>query len=398
LDLKNRISIRNHPLRTLDLKSAQRLLLAGCLSLVALLISFGNWSVSNEQQYVFLASSFLDGQLYFGTLPSWHDTASYAGRHYWPLGPLPAVIIMPFVFLSRLAGAGFYQGYISLPISLLTGWLCFRLARKCGHSLEESAWLTLAFCGCSSYLGVAMISMSWSLGHVVAVCLVFLSLHEWLGRRRWWLVGYLAGLAASARLTAGLNIMLFIATALFCGKAKTRSTLGLVAGFAVPLVALALYNFARFNSFIETGYSYQLPAPGDFPGTSLANVVSHLRVFLLGTPTLSDSFPFVRTNPVGMSVLLISPWLLCLTSISLDRLNGFALASCGLVLLAVLAWRSTGQLQVGYRFSLDFLPLIIFILARGDGNMGGKFKTLVLLSFLSSLYFHVSFIQLLPRG
>jgi hypothetical protein len=202
-------------------------------------------------------------------------------------------------------------------------------------------------------------------------------------------------------LTAGLNIALFIASALFCTKAKARSTVQLVAGFAGPIVLLAIYNFARFDSFFETGYSYQLPAPGDFPRTGLANIVPHLQVFLLGMPTLLDNFPFIMTNPVGMSVLLISPWLLYLGSIKLDPLNSFALASCALVLLAVLAWRSTGQLQIGYRFSLDFLPVIIFVLARsgfGGREMGRGFKTLVALGFLASLYFLVSFIQLIPQS
>lgn len=384
-------------------RSAERLLLAGCLSLYALIVIFGSLSVNHEQQYVFLAESFLDRKLYFVSMPEhWNDTAAYAGRHYWPLGPLPAVLLMPFVFLWRFAGANFYQGYVSLPLSLLTCWLCFRLVRNCGRSAVESAWLVLAFCGASSYVGVAAISMSWSLAQVIAILLLFLAVYEWLGRRRWWLIGLWLGLTTTARVSAGLNIALFMGATLFCEtKEKVKAFLRLTTGFAIPVLLLAAYNFARFGSFIETGYGYQPPAPQDFAASSLANVLPHLRIFLLGMPEVLDRFPFVATDPLGMSVLLLSPWLLYLGSLKMDRFNYLALANCALVLVGVLAWRSTGQLQLGYRFSLDFLPIIMLLLARSGftgKEMSLGFKTLTVIGFLSTLFFLVSFIGLIPQG
>jgi hypothetical protein len=364
---------------------------------------FGSLTVNHEQQYVYLAASFLDRKLYFVSMPEhWHDTAAYAGRYYWPLGPLPAVLLMPFVFLWRFASANFYQGYVSLPLSLLTCWLCFRLGRHCGRSQVESAWLVLAFCGASSYFGVAVISMSWSLAQVIAIVLLFLAVYEWLGQRRWWVIGLLLGLTTTARVSAGLNIALFMGAALFCErKEKVKAFLTLNAGFAIPVLLLATYNFARFGSFIETGYSYQPPAPQDFAASSLANVLPHLRVFLLGTPVLLEGFPFVAADPLGMSVLLLSPWLVYIGSLKMDKFNYLALANCALVLVGVLAWRSTGQLQLGYRFSLDFLPIIILLLAR-TGFTGKEmpvgFKTLTLIGFLSTLFFLVSFIGQIPQG
>ncbi len=379
------------------------MLLAGCLSLVAIAVIFGSLSVRHEQQYVRLAESFLSGKLYFISTPEhWHDTAAYGGRYYWPLGPLPAAILTPLVFLFRLAGASVYQGYVSVVLSLWTGLLCFRLCQKCNRTKAESGWLTLAFCGSTSYLSVAVISMSWPFAQVVAIFLIFLALHEWLGQRRWWLIGLLLGLTATARISAALNILLFAAAALL-GEREQRAkiSLSLMAGFAVPMICLAAYNFARFDSVFETGYSYQLPAPKDFAVTSLANVIPHLLIFLFGLPAASDGFPFVAANPFGMSVFLLSPWLVYIGSLRIDRFCGLALANCAIVLLAVLAWRSTGQLQLGYRFSLDFLPIIIFLLARdgfGGREISAGFKTLIVLGFFSTLYFLTSFIAMIPQG
>src|SRR5436309_3449881 len=218
------------------------MLLAGCLSLCASAVIFGSLLVRNEQQYVRLAESFLSGKLYFTSIPAHlHDTAAFGQRHYWPLGPLPAVLLMPFVSFFRLIGADFYLGYASLP-------------------------LTLAFCGSSSYLSVGVISMSWPFAQIVAVCLIFLAIDEWLTRRRWWLLGFLLGLTAAARISAGLNIALFTGAALFCEKkGRAKIVAALAVGFTIPIFFLAAYNFVRFGSMFETGYSYQLPSPGYLP-------------------------------------------------------------------------------------------------------------------------------------
>ena len=92
---------------------------------------------------------------------------------------------------------------------------------------------------------------------------------------------------------------------------RKKALASLMLGFALPIGLLGLYNFARFDSVLTTGYGFQLPGQGDFPSTSLANVLPHLSLFLFGPPALSDKFPFVIADTVGMSVFLLSPWLFC---------------------------------------------------------------------------------------
>ena len=385
-------------------RAAERMFLLGALLLLGLVVLCGSLLlVRHEQQYVRLAESFLSGKLHLLVeLPEHlHDTAFYGGRYYWPLGPFPAVVLMPFVAICRWIGIEFYQNYASVPLSLWTSWLIFRIASKCGRSKVESAWLVLAFCGASSYLSVAAISMSWPFAHVLAIHMLFLALHEWLGRRRWLFIGFVLGLTSATRLAAGLNIILFAAAALMTEPPlRKKASVALAMGFALPMVLLASYNFARFDSFVETGYGFQLPGPGDFPSTSLANVLPHLRLFLFGAPVLSDQFPFFITQLVGMSVFLLSPWLLYIASLKFDRVTVVALLNCLIVLVAVLAWRSTGQFQLGYRFSLDFLPVVAFLIARdgfGRAPMPLGFKSLAALGFLSTLYFLWSLIGIMPR-
>jgi hypothetical protein len=81
----------------------------------------------------------------------------------------------------------------------------------------------------------------------------------------------------------------------------------------------------------------------------------------------------------------------CVTNLTVSRLSIFSAlgldqqAYCfghRLVLLAVLAFRSTGFEQVGYRFSPDFLPFVFWLLMRSRVQMNNRFKALIVLALV----------------
>jgi len=70
---------------------------------------------AGEQQYSFLANSFLKLKTYFIDntifLPKAEylsDVTFYEGKYYWPGGPFPAVILMLFVWLFGLFNLFFF--------------------------------------------------------------------------------------------------------------------------------------------------------------------------------------------------------------------------------------------------------------------------------------------------
>ncbi|MBP8960824.1 hypothetical protein KBG31_01205 [Patescibacteria group bacterium] len=76
-----------------------------------------NLKTNKEQHFSKLAQEFLNGRLYFSEVPSesgWADTSPHNGYLYWPLGIMPAIIMMPFV---ALFDPDFGQGFISLPLT-----------------------------------------------------------------------------------------------------------------------------------------------------------------------------------------------------------------------------------------------------------------------------------------
>lgn len=344
------------------------------------LIGSLNFFTPDDRQYSGLAESFLAGKLYLLSIPpAGADTAPFEGHYYSALGPFPALVITPLVRAEI-----YHQALLSFAASLAVFYLCFRLARKFEYSLGEACLFALAFCFGTSFVGVSALAGSNFLAHVLCVALLFLAISEYQGQSRWWLIGLLIGFAMATRAPAGLNILFFVLVVLLSDnsvRSRAGTLLKLLLPFAVVVTLLALYNFARFGNPFESGYGYQLNGygapyalwnvPGNTPGPplDLRNIPSHLWIFLFGLPSI---------NAIGTSVLLISPYLVYLCSIRRwDLVNRLIVVDVTAVLCLVLAFRSTGFEQMGYRFSLDFLPFVFWLLMRSRVTLTPGFRSLI---------------------
>jgi hypothetical protein len=347
------------------------------------MLAWLNVMVADDQQYSRLAASFLSGNLFLdATGPNkWADTAPFGDHHYLALGPFPAVLSMPLVWTGY-----FSQSLLSFIMTLGIFLLCARLARRFNYSIEEATWFALAFCFGTSFIGVAALPSSNFFAHVVAVLCLFLAINEYEGKHRPWLIGGFIGFAMASRAPAGLNLLYFLLDRFFSTvplREKINGAIKLLLPFVTVLGLLALYNVARFGDPLESGYSYQLngfgvpyavwEVPGNTagPALSLSNIPGHLWIFLFGLPS---------TAAIGTSVLLISPFLLYLLSVHWDLTNRLIAFDVAVVLFAVLAFRSTGFEQVGYRFSLDFLPFVFWLLMRSRVTMSKHLKILIFLA------------------
>jgi hypothetical protein len=360
------------------------------------MLAWLNFNTSDDRHFSRLAESFLQWQLIL--LPSspvsWADTALFEGHHYSPFGPFPAILSMPLIWAGY-----FHQGTLSFVASLAVFYLCFRLAGNFNYSRNEACWFALAFCFATSFIGVAALACSAFFAHVIAVMLLFSAINEYEERKRLWLIGGLIGLAMATRPPSGLNILFFMsAISVGIGTIQQRAVglLKLLLPFAVIVGLLALYNFARFGTPLESGYTYQLNGfgvpyaswnvPGNTagPALSFSYIPEHLWIFLFGLPS---------TSAVGTSVLLISPFLFYLFSMRWDLINKLIALNSALVLLTVLAFRSTGFEQVGYRFSLDFLPFVFWLMMRSRLPINNRFKRLILLALVVDVCLTASYLS-----
>lgn len=363
----------------------------------------------HEQQFAFLAHSFLHGDLAFQEVPgnSWADTSPHGERHYWPLGPLPAVVLMPFEFVAGAFGASFYQGYLQPIFVLALIGLVYRIARVTGYRAEDSAYFAFGFAFATAFLGVGVWPWSWYFSQVIACLLVFATIAETIGKRRPWLLGVLFALVLATRVTAALGVLWCIGEILRA-NGPWRKKLGALVTIAAPIVLtvalLTAYNHARFGDAFDQGYAEQIiprfaAADRAFGILSPQHLPANLYALLLATPTpvrhddvsTALAFPYVVANPWGMSLWVTSPLFLYLLGLRhRDDTSLLLLLSCLVIAVPILLYYAVGFRQFGYRYSLDFLPFLYYLLLRNyhqqRGNLTAGFKTVIVLSAMLNLY------------
>lgn len=336
-----------------------------------------NFTLSKEQNFVFLTHSFLQGKLFFiDQLPSIHDTAPFGGKLYWPMGPFPAVLLMPFVWLSSFFALFFNQGYLQVFLTTGIFYFFFRLARHFYFSISDAWYVGIAFCFASAFFGIALFSTYTSFGHIVAIFFLCAALVEYLVKKRCLLAGVCMGLVLATRTTAGIGILFFLLDILSSHnswKNKIRSCVALCLPVFLCAVLLLFYNAARFGNPFEHGYNIQtsfidaLTAARAYGLFGIIHIPANLYyLFLAGPlPIFRDSvshvltFPFLRYDSWGMGIFFTSPYLLYLFFFSYkDTFSRNLLVAIFAIALPILLYYGIGFRQFGYRYALDFLPFV----------------------------------------
>lgn len=395
------------------------------LILVLLIFVFAiihlNRSIADNQQFSHLAESFLRGELHFMRMPgTWYDTVEFNGQHYWPLGPFPAVLLMPFVFVAGLFDQLFLQAYLQPAIVFAVFGLAYLLARHFQYSRYDAVFWGFAFTCATPFLGVSLYSWSGYFAHTVTTMLILAALLEYVGKRRYWLIGLLLGAVLATRVTAALIVIFFFFDLVLLSEMDWRDRIGratqLVLPIGVTLVLMALYNYGRFGRFSEVGYSYQavnafLAASRAHGLLSLAHVPGNVFRFLFAGPHpifLSDNsqvlrFPYMQGDILGMSVILTSPVFLYLFGLRFpDRRTWLMLATALIVAVPIFAYYGVGYMQLGFRYGLDFMPLLLFVLIQhyGEqrGSLSGIFRVVVVLSASLNLFWWMTMFRAPQMG
>lgn len=366
---------------------------------------------TNGPQFKFLAESFLNGKLYLDSCPinDCKDTILLNGHYYWPLGPLPAVVLMPFVFIFNRLGIVFSQFHLNYMVLIALFALIIEISRKLGYSGEDSLYWAFAFCFASPFLAVAFFPWSWFLSHAITDLILFFLLYEFLTFRRVWVMSLFAGLTMITRITAGFGAiaLVFGSVLELLKRTDHKNFPKLLFGF-IPLLGfitlIFVYNYARFSNPFESGYSLQTTTnffikARSYGVFSLVHLPGNIyySLFSIPLPVFRDNlshvfkFPFIRANTWGMSVFLTSPYLIYLFSLSYkDKISKILLISSTAAALPVFLYYGIGYWQFGYRYSLDFMPFVFLLLMRGsyfkNPTLTPRIKILMITCGLFNLY------------
>jgi hypothetical protein len=222
--------------------------------------------------------------------------------------------------------------------------------------------------------------------------------------RRQFLAGFLFGLACTSRLTIVFGAPFFLLVG--SGGSWRRRGLSAGVGAAIPIGALLLYNLISTGSLFHPGYQYLYELEAAFYPTlgyhldwSVEDpryIPQNLWIMLFNTPAiLPDVFPAglgngealctvpgaVRTlfdpscpiaapRDTGLSLLLTSPaYLFAIPPIvrgwGRNRLVTGSVLAILVIAFVNLMHFSQGWVQFGYRFSLDFVPWALVLVALG---------------------------------
>ncbi len=340
--------------------------------------------------FVPLAEAFLKGRLYLTENPPWlNELIPQDGRFYVVFPPLPAILLMPFIFLF---GANFSQTLFSRIIGALNAVLAYFLFRRLKFKPARAVLLSLLLTLGTNHWYLASIGSAWYLALIVGVFFTLLSLREFFGQRRYFLIGLFIGAAFWSRLPAILSIVFPILYILKQKKNKLKSLFFLLAGALIFICLNFGYNYARFGHVFETGY---LKIPGvlkekDFQYGlfSPMNISKQFKVMFLKMPKITKEPPYLYPSWYGMAIWLTTPaFFLILKADFKKKLALFSLITVLIMAIPTLTHSTVGFTQFGYRYAMDLTPFLLILTSLGMQRSSKKLVIpLMVLSFLVNLW------------
>jgi len=357
-------------------------------------ISVGLWSTwpARTRYYSLLAQGFLNHELALPVEPAnkllalsnpydpaQHirveaplDLSLYKGKFYLYWGPVPALIlaVLKLLIPKDLPDSYLVFGFLC-GLFLMQTQLAMRIWDRYFQNMPK--WILVMFL----FLAGLSVPSVWMLGRA--------EIYEAAitGGQFFFMAGFLAALAAvtkthsadfklllagicwslaiGTRLTLILPIsflMLMVIYKLWMNDSAhlgnlLRKALQLGAPVVIGLALLAWYNWARFGSPSETGFTYQLAGP--FIQQHLHEVMSYryfvqnLYNYLLAPPQIQDQFPFIFSN--GGKIQSILPFIDLPDFYNTNPVTGLLHAAPFVLFSLVLPFKSMAARQEGIQLS-----------------------------------------------
>jgi len=341
---------------------------AGIAALVALgllfVVSRGESTPFNN--YVLLAGAWLDGHAWIHFPGDWIDAMPYHGKAYIVEAPLPAVLLLPFVWGW---GTDFNQTWLSIALGAVATYGIWRAARLAGASRWWTAGITAFGVFGTSLAQCAASGDVWFLAQVGGFAFTMLALAELLGAAVPWRVALWALCACYCRYPLFLALP-FYAAALFpqLRASPKRIVPTLLVGLAFALPS-AYYNLVRWGTPIDVGFTmfYKVmvaPGKGAPPAFSTIYIPMELKNFFYELPRFVHVPPYLVPTHAGMALTFMSPGLLLAFAAPIRerfvQLMWLATLACA---IPNLVYYTTGMSQFGARHALDFIPFMLVLMA-----------------------------------
>jgi hypothetical protein len=336
--------------------------------------------------------------------------ASRSAIRYVSFPPFPAVLMVPFVAIWGLTFNDVLFTALLAALNPVLLLLLLRDLRRRGLSKRsdvDDLWLTVMFGAGSVYYYCSVVGEVWFTALITGTTLSIGYAWASLDAERPVLAGVFFGLGYATR-PPWMLFPLFLWEAVRVsgglGALKTRDgqkkLIPLLVRFSAPvavIVAILLWhNYARFerpfefgHKFLNIGWQERIQRWGLFNYHFLSRNLTAALVLL---PRIMTRWPYVKISHHGMSLLVTSPNLAyTVMPAERSRLAKPLWLTVAAAALPSLLYQSSGYIQFGYRYSLDYMIFLMMILAVGNRPLSRLFKGLVVVAVAINIFLAITF-------
>jgi len=328
-----------------------------------------------------LAHSFIHGRYWLTEELPWLSELipSGDGRYFVAYPPMPAIIAIPFV---AFFGINFPQQIISQLLGAGITVVTVAISWKLKKDKTLAIWSGILVGVGSIIWFLSSSGSAWYLGQISAAFFLSLAIYEAVSKKRPVVVGVLLGAAYLSRIQTILAIFFFI---FVFDKKKFSNYLKLGVGILPFFLFNSFYNYARFGAVWDKGY---VLIPGVLNeiwySKGLFNITyipKHLKVIFAGLPKITSTFPYIVPSWAGLAIWITTPaFIYSVFAPIKEKLVKASWVSIFLISLVIFSHGTTGFSQFGYRFAVDFYPLLIFLTIKGVAKSGLRWHHWLLLA------------------
>ena len=342
----------------------------------AFLITVTSLKINNDNSLVLLANQFIHRHISLEAVQGMPigDISKFNGKFYLYFGPFASIVLAPFVIAF---GKTFPQVSIGILSMLFSFYAAYALTKTFKFKTLDALWVALFFVFSTVLFSSSVINITAYQVEALGVPLILFALLEYFNKKRPFIIGLFFGLAILTRATLAIGILFFLLEYL-----QKRLSIKKLLIMAIPVVCcvmlFGIYNVARFGSFFETGYlynitlhTYPLSLNLEHGYMSLEHIPANIYSFLFMSPQpfLQNAdgfilkFPYLKVSPWGLAIWFTSPlFLLLITQFKKNKFATSLLITILCLAIPVFTYYSVGFAQFGYRYALDFLPFLFLLL------------------------------------
>jgi hypothetical protein len=314
-----------------------------------------------------LAGAFLKGKIYLEKAPQWLNELIPAdgNKFFVPYPPMPAVLSTPLVLIFKDL---FKQQYLAHILGAGIAVLTAKLSLVLKKGIKVAAYMGILSGAGTIIWYLSANGSSWYLGQITAAFFLLAAIVESFAKKRPLFVGVFLGAAYLSRIQTILSLPLFIY--LLKDTFKNRGYVNFALGLIPFLLFNAYYNYTRFGVVWDKGY---MLIPGVLEELwyqkgifDVSYIPRHIKAALFSLPKLTDKPPFIIPSIKEMAIWVTTPAFIYIFWSSFKKtLIKFIWLSIFLISIPIFVHGTTGFTQFGYRFAVDFYPLLFLLIIIG---------------------------------